>query len=44
MDEIMSILGHLTENEARVYVQQARRKVMARSAMQKWGASGSNND
>ena len=40
MDEIMAILGHLTEDEARVYVQQARRKVMAKSAMRKWEASG----
>jgi integrase len=31
--EIMSILGHLTEKEAATYVKQARRKVMARSAM-----------
>jgi integrase len=39
MDEIMSILGHLTEDEAREYVRQARRKVMARSAMNKWEAN-----
>jgi integrase len=38
MDEIMAILGHLTEDEARGYVQQAGRKVMARSAMEKWEA------
>jgi integrase len=38
MDEIMAILGHLTEDEARGYVQQARRKVMARSGMEKWEA------
>jgi hypothetical protein len=31
VDEIMSILGHKTEHEARVYVQQANRKVMASS-------------
>jgi integrase len=40
MDEIMSILGHLTEDEARVYVQAARKKVMAKSGMNKWEASG----
>jgi integrase len=40
MDEIMSILGHLTEDEARIYVQQARRKVLAKSAMRKWEANG----
>lgn len=39
MDEIMSILGHVTEDEARVYVQQARRKVLAKSAMRKWEAN-----
>jgi integrase len=39
MDEIMSILGHLTEDEARIYVQQARRKVLAKSAMRKWEAN-----
>jgi integrase len=40
MDEIMAILGHLTEDEAHGYVQNARRKVMARSAMDKWEAKG----
>jgi integrase len=40
MDEIMAVLGHLTEDEARAYVQTARRKVMAKSAMRKWEASG----
>jgi integrase len=39
--EVMSILGHLTEAEANEYVTQARRKVMARSAMDKWGKAGS---
>jgi hypothetical protein len=41
MDEIMSILGHLAEDEARIYVQQARRKVLAKSAMRKWEANAS---
>jgi integrase len=36
IDEIMSILGHKTEAEARVYVQQANRKVMASSGILKW--------
>ena len=36
VDEIMSILGHKTEHEARVYVQQANRKVMASSGVLKW--------
>jgi integrase len=40
MDEIMSVLGHLTEDECRIYVQQARRKVLAKSAMKKWEANG----
>jgi uncharacterized protein (DUF1330 family) len=40
MDEIMAILGHLTEDEARGYVQTARCKVMARSAMDKWESKG----
>jgi integrase len=35
--EIMSVLGHVTEREALDYVKQANRKVMARSAMDKWG-------
>jgi integrase len=34
--EIMSILGHLTEREAAVYVKQADRKVMAQNAITKW--------
>jgi integrase len=36
VDEIMSILGHKTEGEARVYVQQANRKVMASAGVLKW--------
>jgi len=36
VDEIMSILGHKTEGEARVYVQQANRKIMAASGVLKW--------
>jgi len=40
MDEVMAVLGHLTEDEAREYVRQARRKVMARSAMDKWERNG----
>jgi integrase len=40
MDEVMAILGHLTEDEARGYVQTARRKVMASSAMRKWETMG----
>jgi integrase len=36
--EIMSILGHLTEKQAYVYVRQANRKKMAKSAMAKWNA------
>lgn len=35
LHEIMSILGHLTESEASLYVRQAQRKVMAESAMRK---------
>lgn len=34
--EIMSILGHLTEREAAIYVKQANRKVMAQNAINKW--------
>lgn len=34
--EIMAILGHLTEKQANEYCRQARRKVMAKSAMVKW--------
>jgi hypothetical protein len=32
----MCILGHKTQSEARVYVQQANRKVMASSGILKW--------
>jgi integrase len=39
IDQIMSILGHLTEDEARGYVQQARRKIMATDGMRLWEAS-----
>lgn len=40
IEQIMSILGHLTEDEARLYVKQARRKVMAAQGMRLWeGAS-----
>ena len=39
VDEIMSILGHKTEGEARVYVQQANRKIMASSGVLKWDES-----
>jgi integrase len=37
--EMMFILGHLTEKEAAAYVKQARRKVMARSAMDEWAGN-----
>jgi integrase len=45
VDEIMSILGHKTEGEARVYVQQANRKIMASSGILKWErkSNGSGN-
>jgi len=36
IEQIMSILGHLTEDEAREYVKQARRKVMAADGMRLW--------
>lgn len=36
MEQIKSILGHLTDDEARKYVQQARRKVMANDGMRLW--------
>jgi enterobacteria phage integrase len=36
--EIMSVLGHVTEDEAMHYVKQANRKKMASSAMAKWNA------
>jgi hypothetical protein len=35
MDEIMAILGHATEGEARGYVTQANKRVMAASAREK---------
>jgi integrase len=35
-DEIMAILGHATEGEARGYVTQANKRVMAASVMEKW--------
>lgn len=38
IDQIMSILGHLTEDEARGYVAQARRKIMAADGMKLWEA------
>lgn len=41
MHEIMAILGHLTQKEAAGYVKQAQRKVMARSAVDKWAAGQS---
>jgi integrase len=37
--EIMFVLGHLTEKEAATYVKQARRTVMARSAMDEWAGN-----
>jgi integrase len=39
IEQIMSILGHLTEDEARGYVKQARRKVMAADGMRLWERS-----
>jgi integrase len=42
--EIMSILGHLTEQQAYEYVKQANRKVMAASAMAKWNAERTASD
>jgi integrase len=39
--EIMSVLGHVTEDEAMEYVRQANRKKMAATAMAKWNE---NND
>jgi integrase/predicted DNA-binding transcriptional regulator AlpA len=36
--EIMSVLGHVTEDEAMHYVKQANRKKMATTAMAKWNA------
>jgi hypothetical protein len=32
----MSVLGHTTHEMARLYVQQANRKVMAKHAISKW--------
>jgi integrase len=42
--EIMSILGHLTEQQAYEYVKQANRKVMAANAMAKWNAERTASD
>ena len=39
LDQIKSILGHLTDKEARKYIQQARRKVMAADGMRLWEVS-----
>jgi integrase len=36
IEQIKSILGHKTDDEARKYVQQARRKVMAADGMRLW--------
>lgn len=36
IEQIKSILGHLTDDEARKYVQQARRKIMAADGMRLW--------
>src|SRR5262249_39718147 len=36
VDEIMSILGHTTREQAALYVRQANRKTMAANAMKKW--------
>jgi len=44
VDEIMSILGHKTESEARVYVQQANRKIMASSGVLKWEQKSKRSD
>jgi hypothetical protein len=41
LEQIKSILGHLTDDEARKYIQQARRKVMAADGMKLWEASKS---
>jgi hypothetical protein len=35
-DEIMSAFVHATQEMARLYVQQANRKVMAKHAISKW--------
>jgi integrase len=39
LEQIKSILGHLTDKEARKYIQQARRKVMAADGMRLWEVS-----
>jgi integrase len=39
LEQIKSILGHLTDDEARKYIQQARRKVMAADGMRLWEVS-----
>jgi integrase len=39
LEQIKSILGHLTDKEARKYIQQARRKVMAADGMKLWEVS-----
>jgi integrase len=41
LEQIKSILGHLTDDEARKYIQQARRKVMAADGMKLWEVSKS---
>jgi integrase len=41
LEQIKSILGHLTDKEARKYIQQARRKVMAADGMKLWEVSKS---
>jgi hypothetical protein len=40
-EQIKSILGRLTDDEARKYIQQARRKVMAADGMKLWEVSKS---
>lgn len=42
LEQIKSILGHLTDDEARKYVQQARRKVMAADGMKLWEQKAQN--
>jgi integrase len=39
LEQIKSILGHLTDDEAKKYIQQARRKVMAADGMRLWEVS-----
>jgi hypothetical protein len=36
LEQIKSILGHLTNKEVRKYIQQARRKMMAADGMRLW--------